>query len=245
MRAVCIWAIACATLGCDRQSSLCHERMTSAQVIVNQVDAKSVPSLTASLTAVQEAYDACEKAKLGTEREQLLKAKNEIRAQLDLLEARALRKKHAAPSAEELAKLIKHGDPSCPKGQAYKPKDAKQEVRCTGPQIVDMGSQALKEYYGDRRFKVTSSETPAEVRAELGSELYVFAFEKLSDPAPRCVTAYAMPGMSWQELTSRLVGVPPERLKLDAPVRSGRGELQLRVEHPTDKPTVRIGQCGG
>jgi len=243
MRAVWIWAIACATLGCDRQSRLCHERMTSAQGIVNQVDAKSTTSLRASLTAVEEAYDACEKAKLGTEREQLLKAKNELRAQLDLLEARALRKKHAAPTAEELAKLVKHGDPSCPKGQAYKPKEAKQEVRCTGPQIVDMKSEALKEYYGDRRFKVTSSEAPAEVRAELGSELYVFSFDKLSDPAPRCVTAYAMPGMSWQEVTARLTGVPPEKVKLDAPVRSARGELALRVEHPTDKPTVRLGQC--
>jgi hypothetical protein len=217
--------------------------MASAQAIVNQVDAKSVPSLTASLTAVQEAYDVCEKAKLGSEREQLLKAKNEIRAQLDLLEARALRKKHAAPTAEELAKLVKQGDPSCPKGQAYKPKDAKHEVRCTGPQIVDMGSQALKEYYGDRRFKVTSSDSPAQVTAELGSEKYVFAFDKLSDSAPRCVTAYALPGMSWQELTARLTGIAPEKLKLDAPVRSSHGELTLRVEHPTDKPTVRIGKC--
>jgi len=242
MRAVWIWAIACATLACDRQASLCHERMASAQAIVNQVDAKSIPSLSASLAAVQEAYDACEKAKLGTEREQLLKAKNEIRAQLDLLEARALRKKHAAPTAAELAKLVKHGDPSCPKGQAYKPKDAKQEVRCTGPQIVDMGSEALKEYYGDRRFKVSSKDSPAEVVAELGSEKYVFSFDKLTDPAPRCVTAYAMPGMSWQELIARLTGVPPEKLKLDAPVRSSR-ELLVRVEHPDDKPTVRLGQC--
>ena len=217
--------------------------MSSAQAIVNQVDPKSVQSLKTSLSAVEEAHAACEKAKLGPEREQLLKAKNEIRAQLDLLEARALRKKHAAPTAEELTKLVKHGDPSCPKGQAYKPKEAKQEVRCTGPQIVDMGSEALKEYYGDRRFKISSGDAPAEVRAELGSELYVFAFDKLSDPAPRCVTAYAMPGMSWQELTARLTGIAPEKLKLDTPVRSGRGELPLRVEHPDDKPTVRIGQC--
>jgi hypothetical protein len=243
MRAVWIWATACAVLGCDREASLCHERMTSAQAIVNQVDAKSIPSVKASLTAVEGAYAACEKAKLGPEREQLLKARNEFSAQLDLLEARALRKKQVAPTAEQLARLVKSGDPSCPKGQAYKPRDAKQEVRCTGPQIVDMGSEALKGYYGDRRFKVTSKDAPAEVRAELGSELYVFAFDKLSDPAPRCVTAYAAPGMSWQELTARLTGSAPEKLKLDAPVRSGR-ELQLRVEHADDKPTVRLGQCG-
>jgi len=32
-------------------------------------------------------------------------------------------------------------------------------------------------------------------------------------------------------------------MKLDEPVRSGRGELTLVVEHPNDKPTVRLGQC--
>lgn len=243
MRAVWISFVACSALGCNREASLCHERMASAQAVVNQVDAKSAPSLQASLQAVQEAHQVCEKAKLGNEREQLLKAKNEIAAQLELLEARAQRRKLAAPSGEELARLIKSGDPSCPKGQAYKPKDSKQEVRCSGPQIVDMNADALKDYYSDRRYKVSSREAPAEVRAELGSELYVFAFDKPSDPAPRCVTAHAPPGMSWQELVARLTGTAPERLKLDTPVRGARGELQLRVEHPLDQPTVRLGGC--
>lgn len=244
MRAVWMLAVLCCAVGCDRQASLCHERMASAQSVVSQVDAKSVSSLSASLAAVEAAHSACEQAKLGSEREQLLKAKNELSAQLDLLEQRARRKKLSAPSADELARLAKSGDPACPKGQAYKPKDSKHEIRCTGPQLADMGSEGLKAYYGDRRFKVTSQESPAEVRAELGSELYVFAFDKLSDSAPRCVTAYAQPGMSWQELTSRLTGMPPERLALDAPVRSGRGELPLKVEHPNDKPTVYLGNCG-
>ena len=167
-----------------------------------------------------------------------------IAAQLNLLKQRASRKKFQAPSPEELAALVKNGDPGCPKGQAYKPKDSKSEVRCTGPQLADMNAEGLKQYYGDRHFKVTSQETPAEVRAEMGSELYVFAFDKLGDPAPRCVTAYAAPGMSWQEVASRLTGTPPERMKLDAPVKSGRGELALAVEHATDKPTVKLGQCG-
>jgi hypothetical protein len=244
MRAVWIGVAALGLGACDPDARACHDKMTSAQGIVNQVDSKSIPSLTQSLSAVSDAYAACEKAKLGTEREQLLKAKNEISAQLNLLQQRASRKKFQAPSPEELAQLIKNGDPACPKGQAYKPKDSKSEVRCTGPQLADMNAEALKQYYGDRRFKVTAQENPAEVRAELGSELYVFAFDKLSDPSPRCVTAYAPPGMSWQEVAARLTGMPPERLKLDAPVKSGRGELPLAVEHATDKPTVKLGQCG-
>jgi hypothetical protein len=244
MRAVWMLGAVCAVVGCNREAHLCHERMASAQALVTQVDAKSVSSLSASLAAVEAAHSACEQAKLGSEREQLLKAKNELAAQLELLEARARRKKLSAPTPEELARLAKSGDPACPKGQAYKPKESKHEIRCTGPQLADMGSESLKAYYADRRFKVTTRESPAEVRAELGSELYVFAFDKLSDPAPRCVTAYAPPGMSWQELAARLTGAAPERLKLGAPVRSGRGELELSVEHPNDKPTVHLGNCG-
>jgi hypothetical protein len=243
MRALWMSVVLCAS-ACDRDATQCHERMSSAQVIVAQVDGKSIASVQASLAAVEEARATCEKAKLGPEREQLLKAKNELRGQLDLLELRARRKKQAAPSPEELARLAKNGDPSCPKGQAYKPRGSAAEIRCTGPQIVEMSAEDLKAYYGDRRFKITSQETPAEVRAELGSELYVFSFDKLADAAPRCVTAFAAPGSSWQEVTSRLTGVPPERLKLDAAVKSGARELPLKVEHATDKPTIRLGNCG-
>jgi hypothetical protein len=244
MRAVWIWVAVCGLVACDPDAKLCHERMTSAQAIVSQVDSKSVASLQQSLTAVTEAHAACEKAKLGDEREQLLKAKHEISAQLNLLEQRANRKKLQAPSADELARLVKSGDPACPKGQAYKPKGSKDEVRCTGPQIADMNAEAVKAYFSDRHFKITTQENPAEVRAEQGSEKYVFSYDKPGDAAPRCVTAYAAPGLSWQELTARLTGMAPEKLKLDAPVKSGRGELQLRVEHATDQPTIHLGSCG-
>lgn len=218
--------------------------MTAAQPIVAQVDSKSLASVERSLAVVTEAHVACEKAKLGTEREQLLKAKNELSAQLEHLRARERRRKLQAPTEEELAGLIKQGDPSCPKGQAYKPKNAKAEVRCTGPQIADMPLAALKEYYADRRYKLTSQDAPPELRAELGSELYVFSFDKPEDAAPRCITAYAAPGLSWQEVTSRLTGTPPEKLKLNDRVRTGRGELALQVEHVTDKPTIHLGSCG-
>jgi hypothetical protein len=228
---------------CDREANSCHERMNSAQGVVAAVDGKSAASVQASLTAVEEAYAACEKAKLGPEREQLLKAKNELKGQLDLLELRARRKKQVAPSADELARLAKSGDPSCPKGQAYKPRESPREIRCTGPQIIEMNAEDLKAYYADRRFKITTREAPAEVRAELGSELYVFSFDKWADAAPRCVVAYTAPGSSWQEVTSRLTGVSPERLKLGVPVKSAARELALKVEHETDKPTIRLGNC--
>jgi hypothetical protein len=232
------------SLGCDADAKACHERMTNAQPVVAQVDAKSIESVERSLVLVTEAHAACEKAKLGTEREQLLKAKNELSAQLQHLKAREQRRKLKAPTPEELATLLKKGDPSCPKGQAYKPKGAPGEVRCTGLQLADMSQEALKDYYGERRFKVTTRDSPAELRAELGSELYVYSFEKAGDSAPRCITAYAAPGMSWQEVTARLTGTPPEKLKLNGSVRSERRDLALRVEHPEDKPTIHLGPCG-
>jgi hypothetical protein len=242
MRAFWLGVFAHAVLGCDPNAKLCHERMTSAQPVVAQVDGKSLASVERSLALVTEAHAACEKAQLGTEREQLLKAKNELTGQLEHLKARERRRKVTAPTAEELEKLMKEGDPNCPQGQAYKPKGAKAEVRCTGPQIADMTFAALKDYYADRRFKL--AEKPGELRAELGSELYVFSFEPADAPAPKCVTAFAAPGMSWQEVTSRLTGMPPEKLKLGSKVRSGRGELTLGVEHADDKPTIRLGDCG-
>ena len=244
MRALCLGPVLVGLIGCDPDAKLCHERMQSAQAIVAQVDGKSLASVEQSLAAVTEAHAACERAKLGSEREQLLKAKRELGAQKELLQQRESRKKREAPSAAELADLVKKGDPSCPKGQAYKPKDSKSEVRCTGPQLVDMSRAALESYFGDRRFKLTSSDDPPSLRAEHGAETFVFSFESGSDTAPRCATAYAASGVSWQEVTSRLTGAAPERLKLDQPVKSAKGDmLSLQVEHATDQPKVTL--CHG
>lgn len=238
----CAFALLLLTAACNEEANLCHERMKAAQATVAKVDGKSKSSVEESLGAVEEAYAACEKAQLGQEREQLLKAKNELSAQRDLLARRAERKKRAAPSKDELAQLAKTGDPSCPKGQAYKPRELQREIRCTGPQLTEMSLVALEEYYGERRFKLTRADGTARLTAELGAEKYVFDFAP-GESAPRCVTAYAVSGMSWQELTSRLTGVAPEKLALDKPVKVGARPLPLKVEHPNDQPTVRLGSC--
>jgi len=244
MRAIWFGASLVGLIGCeDPEAELCRERMRSAQAVVAQVDGKSAASVERSLSAVTEAQVACAKAKLGSEREQLLKAKNELSAQRDLLAQRENRKKLQAPSADELLALVKNGDPSCPKGQAYKPKDSKNEVRCTGPQLVDMPAAALKTYFGERRFKLTSSD-PTTLRAEHGGETFVFSLAQPDGP-PRCVTAYAASGVSWQEVTARLSGAPPDRLKLGASVKTPEGELlELSVEHATDQPKVTLCHAG-
>ncbi|HYP87489.1 MAG TPA: hypothetical protein VEQ59_05035, partial [Polyangiaceae bacterium] len=101
---------------------------------------------------------------------------------------------------------------------------------------------ALKAYFGERRFKLITKD-PSTLRAELGAEAYVFTFEKPDEGVPRCATAYSASGVSWQEVTARLTGVAPEKLKLNQPVKTVNGDLELRVEHETDQPTIRL--CRG
>lgn len=245
MRAFCLGVCLASLLGCDPDAKLCRERMQSAQAVVAQVDGKSKASVERSLAAVTEAHASCEKAKLGSERELLLKAKRELSAQLELLGQRENRKQVEAKAPAKLLELVKNGDPSCPKGQAYKPKDSKSEVRCSGPQLVDMPAPALKAYFGERHFKLTSTETPPTLRAEHGAETFVFSFDQ-PETAPQCVTAYAVSGVSWQEVTARLSGAQPEKLKLGEPVKTPKGELlELTVEHPTDQPKVTLCHAPG
>jgi hypothetical protein len=230
--------------------------MKRAQAIVAQADNQSTLSVKQGLAAVTEAHAACANAKLSREREQLLKTKNEIGAQLTALQRRgpfrvvdpqdgAFGKKNIrAPTGEELARVLENGDPSCPKGQAYGLDHDQREVRCSGPQLVDMGMPQLKRYFGDRRYEVTTRDRPAELRAENRLERYVFSFDGPSDSVPRCVNASAVPGMSWQGLASRLTGIARERLKPGTPVKSAHGQLALEVEQPPNgRHAVHLGRC--
>src|SRR5947207_5046716 len=88
-----LWAglAACLCLSCTKAVRRCHELMTSAQDIVKNVDARDKTSVEKSLVAVDMALTACEQAGRNTERDELARAKNELRAHLDSLERRANR----------------------------------------------------------------------------------------------------------------------------------------------------------
>ena len=157
------FAVSALGLGaCNPDTKLCHERMQGAQALVAQVDGKSAASVERSLAAVTEAHAVCEKAKLGGEREQLLRAKHELSAQLELLDQRANRKKAQPPSAEELSQLLKTGDRAAPRVKLTSPR-MQAEVRCTGPQLVEMGASALKVTTATA-LQDHESRKPAEVR---------------------------------------------------------------------------------
>lgn len=238
-------ALALTALGCDKESRACRSEFDRAQALVKELKSESpIESVRESVAALDAAVAACEKAGLGHEKGELQKARSQVGAHLDLLERRAKRKKRVKPSPEELAALVKNGDPACPKGQAYLNRELKKEIKCTGPQIIEMRADELRGYFEERRYRLTSSDAPPSLRAEYGAELYVFTFDA---PGPggkvRCLEIYPAPGVSWQELTSRMTGTPPEKLKSGGSVATALGALPLSVEDSEKKTLARIGEC--
>jgi len=221
----------------------CHDEMTKAQGVVSGIDSHSLDSLHAALPALDAALDACEKAKLGEEHGKLLEAKHQITAQIGLLERKAARKAGPTLSAAELERVQKEGDPSCPKGQAYKHAGMDKEIKCTGPQLIDMPLDAVKAYFDARHYKLTVTDAPARLRAEFGAELFVFTFDQPSAGA-KCLELYPAPNIPWREAVGRATGVRLDKLKNPGTITAKRGELALHVEDTENKQLARIGDCG-
>jgi hypothetical protein len=232
-------------LGCQ-DARRCRSELASAQEVVKALDSKSVESLGGAVTALDTAIAACDKAGLGAEREQLVEAKNQIGAHKALLERKAAQKKRPALTADEVGKLLKEGDPSCPKGQAYKQGGgAGKEIRCTGPQLIDLSMADVKDYYASRRFKLQETADPPRLRAEYGAELYVFTFDKPNDSAgAKCIEVYPAPGIPWREAVARTTGAPLDKVKAGGSIKAKRGDLALRIEDTEKKQLAKIGDCG-
>lgn len=235
---------ALASAGCDAESRACRSQFADTQALVTNVKSESAESVRGAVAALDAAILTCEKAELGHERSELQKARHQLAAHLEVLERRARRKKKAKPTPEELAELVAKGDPTCPKGQAYLQGTLKQEIRCTGAQLVELGFADVQAYFEDRKYKLTTSDNPPKLRAEYGAELYEFVFAKPNDAAgARCVSIYPAPGVSWQELVSKLTGVAPDKLAPGKPLKSARGPLPLSVQESQDKVVARVGDC--
>jgi hypothetical protein len=219
--------------------------MTSAQDIVKNVDAADMASVQKSLVAVDMALTACEQAGRNTERAELQQAKNELKAHLDSLEKRANRQPVKKRTLEEMAAIVATGDPDCPKGQAYKDKESKKEIKCVGALPVDMSWPKAEAYFKHRGFKVTTTDAPPVLKAEYGAELFVFTFAAPQDAnAAKCLALYPAPEITWQEATSRATGTPPQRLKKDGTVHTDHGDVPVVVDEAENKLIVRLGDCG-
>lgn len=225
------------------EARACVDQFTSAQSVVMKVEAEDLTSVVGSVAAVEEALGTCQAAGRDGEAEELRKAHAQLTAHRDRLLRRAeMMAERSELSPEELATLVKSGDPKCPRGQAYLHRKSGKHINCVGPQPVDMSRARAEEYFKGRRYKLSPGASPSELRVEYGAELVVFAY---ADPnqAPRCVTLYPPPDQSWQEATARLTGVTPARLKPNQPIRRPSGALPFALEESAEKVIARIGDC--
>jgi hypothetical protein len=230
--------------GCNSpETKECHERMATAQTIVNAVESNSIDSVNRCIGAIQSAEAACKRAGRDSEVKELTQAKERFEGHRVLLEERNERKQQRESiSPAQLEKLLRDGDPSCPRGQGYLNKASNKEIRCTGVQPAEMNWSQAKKYFGTHNFRSVMTGEESILTLESGAERYVFHYTEKDSPNPaRCIVIYSKPGISWQEAVARNTGVPPERLKDGGTITLAQGRLQLSVD---DKNQVaRIGDC--
>jgi hypothetical protein len=229
--------------GCSEETRRCQSLMTSAQGVVNKVDGKDRASVETSLAAVETARAACEKAGRNTEQDELVKAKNELQAHLDYMKRKANQPPPTKQTAEQIAELVKKGDPGCPKGQLYR-RSPTEEIRCTGPQMIDMNWKTAETFFTNRGYKMTTTDSPPTLKAEYGAELVIYKFAAPKDDKPaRCLTYYPAPGIPWQEATGRVTGTALKKLENAKSIKTDHGELPLRVDASDTKLILYIGEC--
>jgi len=237
-------ALAGTALSCSKESRQCQSDLEAAQKVVLEVDASSMESVRTSLNAVEGAVTACDQAERYKDKNELVKARNQLRAHLDTLQRRATEPGRRKLTPEEVEKLVKTGDPSCPRGQGYRHGATGKDIRCVGPQLVEMGYAEARAYFDKRGYKLTQ-EPPGTLKAEYGAERFVLSYETPSDvKPPRCFTLQPAPELSWQEATARVTGISPERLKPTGTVATKDGPRPLLVQAAETKALVRIGDCG-
>lgn len=240
-------ALVCAALGSllgcrSEESKRCSAEYESSQKVVLQIDGSSLASVEESLAAVQSALDACVAGKRQGEVDNLVKAKGQIEAQRNALVKRAGRTRRTPLSADELARYEKSGDPSCPKGQAYEHGPDKKTIKCSGPQIVELGWAAAAKYFDSRGYKVTPVDSTLKV--EYGSENFTFKYSAKDDPKPpSCLMIVGAPGVPWQEVTTRASGVHPQKLERDKPIKIDGRALNLSIGGDATQAAVNIGDC--
>lgn len=226
--------------GCEStEAKQCRAQYLGTHALVPSIDVDDFASVEQGITAVEKTSEACRKAELAPELAELEKIRNQLQSHLDYLHAHG-KPRDLAPA--ELARLLESGDPSCPKGQAYKPKNADKQVRCTGPKLADMNFNEARDFYANRGFKVHAE--GGRLKAEYGSESYSYRFDSEGDKKPaRCIEVFAAPGISWQESVARMTGTPPHRLKEGQAVKTARGELPLAHTKDETQAIYRLGQC--
>ena len=103
-------------IGCkDEATRACQTELQQAQEVVKS-QGGSRSGVEQSIAAVDRALALCRTAKRSSEVEQLTNARRELASHLEVLNERAGKQKRSKPTPAEVDELIKHGDPSCPRG---------------------------------------------------------------------------------------------------------------------------------
>lgn len=226
--------------GCESADvKLCRSQYLQAYAEVAAVDTSELESVEKALGLVNSTFEICDRAGLGEEKKQLTVARNKLESHQTYLQRQSTQKKL---TPDELAKLVKQGDPDCPKGQSYTYQKAGGKVRCTGAQIADMNWKQANEYFGQRGFKLTRD--GGKFKAESGSESYNYTFAQADDPGPaKCLVVFAPAGIAWEETASRITGERPSRLKRNEPIKTSRGMVPLAIEEDAVQAILRLGDC--
>jgi len=241
------WALAslAGLSACDSAPvKACHAEMQTSQQALLQMDKTDVASVSSALSLVERALAACKQAGRGDEVTELADARRQVAAHIDALEKRANRPTKAKLTPEALAQLLAKGDPDCPRGQGYEPAGSKEVVKCTGPQLAELGSAKARDYFDKRGYKLSPPDASGGFKAEFGASAYVFHYASGSALGPpRCLDVTGRPGTPWQEMVARLAGVHPDRLKLNEPVRIGKRVVPLSVSGDPSQWSVHLGEC--
>ncbi len=231
-------------LACNRaEKQACRDAYAATQTAIDDT-AKTPESFDQTLTKVRATLATCRTAGLDQEVEQLAAVEKALAEQRDRVEKASGRAPKKTLSPEEIGRLEKAGDPSCPKGQAYKHQQTGKEIRCTGPQPIGMGWSTAVAYFQSRDFSVKPKDDPNVLALEHGAELLLFSYARPQDPGPPvCVKIYPPPGASWQEAVSRTTGAAPGTLVKGGTVKTPAGDLRVDVTESATELVVRIGRC--
>jgi hypothetical protein len=222
----------------------CHAEMQTSQQALLEMDKTDAGSVAATLGLIERTLTTCKTAGRGDEVSDLADAKRQVAAHLSALEKRAERPTRSKLTPEALAELLKKGDPDCPRGQGYEPAGTKQVVKCTGPQLAELGSAQARDYFDKRGYRLSPPDATGGFKAEFGASAYVFHYaEGAPLGPPRCLEVTGRPGTPWQEIVARLSGVHPDRLVMNEPIRIGSRTVALRVSGDPQQWSVGLGEC--
>jgi len=164
--------------GCESaDTKACYDNYLKTHALIGGMDSKAIESVESTLEAVEQTIALCQKAKSQKELAELEKARKTLQSSADNLRQNGSRKEL---TPEELEKLLKEGDPNCPKGQSYNYRKTGKQVRCTGPQVVAFSRGQAQEYFKNPglRLKVDG----AHREATFGPESYQYHLTGPEEP---------------------------------------------------------------